>query len=75
VSDQVPKEVKITETVKFLPIYGDNAIQVWTDEVLKYVESNMNIVRSDCSKQARDAGFGIEEQADRLARIYLTGLG
>lgn len=71
VSNQVPKEVRITELVSFLPISGDDAIELWEKKIIE--ENNKYqtaMVREKTDRIIREAGYDIREQARSLEMIY-----
>ena len=64
VSDRVPREVEISDSVEFLSI--DNGVRCWVDAI----ERNCNYIRESNESLVRSSGFSIFDQAVKLDQIY-----
>lgn len=66
-SDNITKEVRLTDNVAYLPINND-AIQSWTEQIidfhLKFCRNNAELISSK--------GFNIQDTANLLYEIYRT---
>ncbi len=71
ISDQVPSEVKVTENVIFLPIYGENAVQIWVDAINMFLKGEVGDRYSAADDVIR-AGYDIFNQVHVLESIYLS---
>lgn len=68
-SDQVPKEISVTENVKFLSL--DDNVDVWVDEILRkknYFE------RQDTSLLVKNNGYDINNVCKKLEKIYINSI-
>lgn len=67
VSDQVPKEAKITDLVEFLPL---NNVNNW----LVKIEKKMHISRPNTQQKIVEAGYDLYHEIGVLERIYCQKL-
>lgn len=63
-SDRVSRETQVTSDISFVPVEAEDTI--WYGNIMKYV----NHVRIDTSKQIRQAGYDICQEAKKLQEIY-----
>lgn len=70
-SDAVPKEVKLTDRLRFLPI-GEGDKEVWVTEIAQIMDKvyNRETSREFVQKQIRDSGYDIAVEAEKLLSIY-----
>ena len=64
-SDELPDEAAICDNIKFLSL--KKSASEWADESLRLSENHS---RHDMSSYARDKGFDIKEQAEKMTRWY-----
>ena len=64
-SDRLPKEVKMTENVRFLPI--ENNISDWTEMIL----SAHSVEREKGADAVRNAGYDIQYTMKQIHKLYL----
>lgn len=67
ISDRVPSECKLTETVQQISL--SSGAEVWAEMVIRAAKKK---VRQDASEQIKKAGFDIEENARWLQNYYLN---
>ena len=65
-SDQIAREVKITDDVVFLSL--DCSAEEWADEIWKLIEHQ----RNNHTDAVRHAGFSIEKQSQHLFQYYMN---
>lgn len=65
VSDNVPKEVKITDILEFESLNVHP--QIWAEKILRMAENN---VRKDMSLSISNAGYSIEKMMQQLEDLY-----
>lgn len=68
ISDRITTEVGISDLVSFHSL--EDGAEQWAREV----ERSLVYERQDGCEAVRKAGFGVQEQARRLERFYLTGM-
>ena len=73
-SDQVPKEAKVTENAQFLSIQAEDAEDLWVDCIEAHV-CNAVTERKKAAEQVKRAGYDIAEQAQKLEEIYCGKIG
>ena len=66
--DTIPKEVNITETVKFISL--NESAETWGEEIIKILKKDRD--REWGYKRIKEAGFDIKDAAEDLERRYLT---
>ncbi len=75
ISNQVPRQVKVTEGVKFLSIEGNDAAYIWAEEIKEIVRNRCYINSEIYADQVKAAGYDIKDYANILRDIYLSGKG
>lgn len=67
VSDQVPKEIGLTEFVEFVPLNAP--VEKWAESVIKYVDGYK---KRDTYEDLVNAGYEIKSAAKELEKYYLN---
>lgn len=67
-SDQIPKEIKVTENVSFLSL--DLQAKKWAEQILTYA----GCMRSDHQADVVEKGYSIEREAQELVGFYRSVL-
>ena len=75
ISNQVPRQVKVIEGVKFLSIEENDAAYIWAEEIKEIVRNRCYINREIYADQVKAAGYDIKDYANILRDIYLSGKG
>ena len=69
-ADTVTPETKFCDNLHFMPLNA--GAEAWAEEALRISNGH---VRQDMSSYARDAGFDVKVQAEKLTKWYCTLLG
>lgn len=69
-SEEVPLIAKVTDNLEFVSL--DDSVQVWSDTTFKLLN---NYKRKDYSKEVRNSGYDIKEEAKKLEKNYLEYQG
>lgn len=65
-SDVITKEVKITDNVEYLNLENDS-LEDWAEKIIK----NKNYERKNMRQAIIDAGYSINEEAQKLEKLYI----
>lgn len=63
ISDKINQEVKVTETVTFLPI--DRGTKIWVDKIIK-----SDLSRKDTSMDMKKSGYDVNKSANEIQQLY-----
>lgn len=66
-SNVIPKETNVSGSAVYLPIEGENAADIWCDEILK---ENSTINRMSENNKVYNAGFDIHICYEKMINIY-----
>lgn len=72
VSDCVTKEMSVTDLITFLPIDDESA---WVNRMQQMIGQKEQKNRSQYAQLMKEAGYSIEEEADKLCEKYRELLG
>ncbi len=65
-SDNISKDVILTPNIQFMPITVEPSI--WADKIIEIMGT---YIRTDCSDNVDNAGFGIKSISSHMCNIYL----
>ena len=69
-SDKVPIETKVSDNIEYLSL--EQPSEQWADHILQYVScDNRSDMSNLASESIRTCGYDIEQEADKLRKIYL----
>ena len=68
-SDTVPRAAKVSQNLNFISLKKNS--KFWADSIQKIYKKNFK--RKDESQKLREAGYDIEEVAERLEKFYING--
>lgn len=68
VSDVVPEEAKLTDSLEFVPLKA--GASVWAEKILQYYPSRYRIDREDACREVKDAGYDIADTAKMIQKLY-----
>lgn len=73
ISENVPQEVKVTDSACFLPVNSLDSVCVWEEKLIEI--SKKEYLREKKEKEIIDAGYDIVAETVALVTDYLTMLG
>lgn len=70
ISESVPREVKVSDSVCFLPIHKKESVDIWNAKLIELSKTEHN--RSNSDKSIKAAGYDIATETISLAKEYFA---